>query len=282
MIVQLASGDSACSLLPLAGGSIESWRVYGQDMLRAATSQSDPLQAASFPLVPYSNRIANGRFEWNGRQIGLAPHPIAKPHSIHGVGWLGAWDVFESGADFAVLRYTHDGDDNWPWPFLAEQRFKLGPDNLSVDLTAQNLADKAVPLSFGHHPYFDSAGASLRFAASRICMNGDDNLPEREQGIESTQNFAEGRVIGGQPFDNLFTGWNGAAEIVWADRKHGLRIVSDLPHAQLYVPLGQSFFCFEPVAHRTNALNSQNCDMPGIAPGQAFAASIRFTAFQTA
>lgn len=281
MIVQLASGDSACSLLPLAGGSIGSWRVAGQNMLRAATSQSDPLQAASFPLVPYSNRIANGRFEWNGRQIGLAPHPIAKPHSIHGVGWLRAWDVFESGADFAVLRFTHDGDANWPWPFLAEQRFKLGPDNLSVDLTAQNLADEAVPLSFGHHPYFVSAGASLRFAASRICMNDGDNLPEREQGIEDNHSFAEGFAIGGQPFDNLFTGWNGAAEIVWADRKHGLRLESDLPHAQLYVPLGQTFFCFEPVAHRTNALNSEQNDMPVIAPGETFAANIRFAAFQT-
>lgn len=278
MIIQLASGDSACSLLPLAGGSIGSWRVAGQDMLRAATSQSDPLQAASFPLVPYSNRIANGRFEWNGQQIALTPHPIAKPHSIHGVGWLQAWDVAESGAHFAVLRYAHDGDDHWPWPFLAEQRFKLGPDYLLVDLTAQNLADEAVPLSFGHHPYFDSAGASLRFTASGFCENGDDNLPVSEAEVEGPRNFALARPVGEQLFDNLFTNWNGMAKISWAGRALGLLIKSNLPHAQLYVPQGQAFFCFEPVPHRTDAVNRNRADMPIVLPGETFAASIRFSA----
>ena len=278
MILQLARGDSACSLLPLAGGSIGSWRVAGQYMLRAATSQGDPLQAASYPLVPYSNRIMNGRFEWNGRQIRLQPHPIAMPHSIHGVGWLHGWDVVESEADFAVLRYSHVGDADWPWPFLAEQRFKLGPDSLTLDLLARNLADEAVPLSFGHHPYFDSAGASLQFTASGFCENGNDDLPVSETAVEGPRNFALARPVGEQPFDNLYTDWHGEAEISWAGRALGLDIESDLPHAQLYVPQGQTFFCFEPVAHRTDSVNRDQGDMPVVAPGETFSASIRFSA----
>ena len=52
-----------------------------------AIETDDPLQFASFPLVPFSNRIADGRFEWDGEQIEIDPNFAPEPHAIHGVGW---------------------------------------------------------------------------------------------------------------------------------------------------------------------------------------------------
>ncbi len=32
-------------------------------------------KAGCYPLLPFSNRIRDGRFLWGGREIRLAPHP---------------------------------------------------------------------------------------------------------------------------------------------------------------------------------------------------------------
>ena len=82
----LTQGGSRCDLLPQLGGSIGAWMVRGQQMLRPASAAGiearDPYATAGFPLVPYSNRIANGRFEWNGKLIGLTPNFAPEPHAI--------------------------------------------------------------------------------------------------------------------------------------------------------------------------------------------------------
>ena len=50
--------------------------------------------------------------------------------------------------------------------------------------------------------------------------------------------------------------------------------------AVVYVPKGEAFFCFEPVPHIVNALNSPNYrpQMPLVAPGARFESSIQFKA----
>jgi hypothetical protein len=94
-------------------------------MLRAASPVSiatgDPYGTASFPLVPYSNRIGNGKFEWDGKQIGLARNFSPEPHSIHGVGFELPWTVRSRADDRIVLELDYRPGAAWPWPFEAQQ-----------------------------------------------------------------------------------------------------------------------------------------------------------------
>jgi len=62
------------------------------------------------------------------------------------------------------------------------------------------------------------------------------------------------------------------------DREYALEIDSDLPHAVVYTPADEDYFCFEPVPHINNALNRADGDMPIIAPGDSYTASITFRA----
>jgi aldose 1-epimerase len=277
-LLTIASGHSVCTLLPRAGGSIGSWSVDGQDMLRAALDKSDPLQSASFPLVPYSNRIGFGRFDWNGRAVQLPPHPVATPHAIHGVGWTNAWQVAELEPDHARLVLHHDPDADWPWPFEAEQRVSIGDNWLHILMIARNRADMPVPLAFGHHPYFDSDGASIMFKAKHFYPSGTDMLPLEVEAVSERTDFSYGRTVAAQAFDNCFGGWDGAAQIEWVGRAKALTIESDMANAVLFTPAGSDFFCFEPVPHINNALCRADGDMPVIAAGESYTAHIRFTA----
>jgi aldose 1-epimerase len=250
-------------------------------MLRAALDDSDPLQSSSFPLIPYSNRIANAQFDWGAGTISLPPHPIATPHAIHGIGWQRAWEGVHTGPDTALMKLRHQPDADWPWPIYAEQRVKVTENSLELELHAPCIADEIVPLGFGHHCYFDSEGARLKFNAERFYPNGPDMLPLDSVAVGADTDFTFGLHISDCDFDNCFGGWDGKARIEWAGRGYDLMIESDLPNAVLYTPPGENYFCFEPVPHITNALNRADGDMPHIAPGQCFTASIHLRAVAT-
>jgi aldose 1-epimerase len=49
---------------------------------------SDCYTLACMPLVPWSNRVSGGGFEFNGVAYPLAPNCVGEPYPIHGDGWL--------------------------------------------------------------------------------------------------------------------------------------------------------------------------------------------------
>lgn len=285
-MLTLVDGSARCELYPNIGGSIGSWSIDGQDMLRRADCRAiadrDPLGMASFPLVPYSNRIGNSQFAWQGETIRLRSNFAPESHALHGVGWRRAWHVDNINSSAATLTMVHAGDADWPWPFRAEQRLTLTADRLHLRLTVDNLADIAVPGGFGHHPYFDADGATLVFASGRMWTNGDDNLPASCVAPDGRYDFAERAAVRGREVDNCYSAPTVPATIEWLGRPIALSIdqSSTLPCAVIYVPADDGFFCFEPVPHVNNALNmpSSPFPMPIIAPGGRFTAEITFSA----
>jgi aldose 1-epimerase len=174
------------------------------------------------------------------------------------------------------LRLDFGGDENWPWPFLAEQEIEIGDESLLLKLSVTNLADETVPLSFGHHPYFDAKGAMLQFSAKHFYPNAEDDLPADPELPAGPADFSKPRPVLGAKIDNVYDGWDGFARIEWQDRLHALEISTSLSHAVLYTPVDADFFCFEPLPHLTNALNRVDCDVPVVGPGECTATQIDF------
>jgi aldose 1-epimerase len=281
----LQHGQGRCELLPEVGGSIGGWTVQGQAMLRAASAASiaacDPYGMASFPLVPYSNRIANGIFECNGHVVALARNFPPEPHAIHGVGFEQPWVCVSHTTDSALLMLNHRPDAGWPWPFEARQRITLADRQLTLELSAVNLAPHPAPLAFGHHPYFPRRGAHLQFNARNVWLVGADGLPSELAPASGRFDFSTGAAVERGELDHCFTGWDGAATIVWPDKALALDISGSpsLPAAVVYSH-GSQGFCFEPVPHLNNALNmpGQEPAMPMVAPGASFSSRIQFCA----
>jgi aldose 1-epimerase len=287
-ILTLTRGAARCDMLPQVGGSIGSWSVNGQEMLRTATETGiaarNPYATAGFPLVPYSNRIGHASFEWRGKSVALAQNFPPEPHAIHGVGFERPWQVQTRNSDSALLRLVHRPDAAWPWAFEARQRITLGDDLLVLEFVAVNLESEAVPLAFGYHPYFPRSDARLTFHAQGVWLVGDDGLPYELAQPAGQFDFSRGAAVENADIDHCFTGWNGVAIIAWPDKPLALAITGsrELSSAVVYIRRGLDAFCFEPVAHINNALNRADRDssMPVIAPGESFEASVRFRAIR--
>ena len=180
------------------------------------------------------------------------------------------------------MTLDHRGDAHWPFAFEAEQRIRVTDDGLSIAMSVTNRQPYAVPAAFGHHPYFDSPGASLRFEANQVWSNSAENLPIIARLPAGDFDFTDGAMVAGRTVDNSYTGWNGTATIAWVGRPYKLSITASrsLPAVVLYIPAASDHFCFEPVPHLTDAINRPDCPapMPVLGPGERFDAHISLRA----
>lgn len=208
-------------------------------------------------LVPFSNRISGGGFEFGGRFHALAPNRSDIPFPIHGDGYQAAWEVQEAAPRSALL--THRGGYG-DFDYRAECRYALGADGLSMTLTMVNLGE-ALPFGGGFHPWFPRrAGTKLRFRAKAAWTATDLQLPRDHVPLADLPewDFAEGRPLPAAPIDNAFTGWDGRALIEQPELGIALDIAAEAPLdvALVFSPGPEAgFFCFEPVSHPVDAHN---------------------------
>ena len=97
-LLSLRSGRLGLDLAPEAGGSIARFTADASiDLFRPTTPDavaSGRGNASSlYPLVPFSGRIANGRFVFDGTEIVLKPNWPGVRHPMHGDGWAKPWTV---------------------------------------------------------------------------------------------------------------------------------------------------------------------------------------------
>lgn len=282
--IRLSDGPAELEVAPAEGGCITAfrWRAEGGviDWLRPAPPGAGltPNDSACFPLVPYSNRIRQGRFRFAGRDYQLQPNFAPAPHTIHGHGWKLPWRVTAQDSASLALVYEHDGSD-WPAPYRAEQRFSLHDGALTVELAVTNTGDTAMPAGLGLHPYFPRT-PDCRLTATVEAMWATDAEVMPTELVDA--DLSGGLSPDAAPLDNCFTGFAGQAAIAWPEHSASLTLEADpaLPFLVVYTPAGKRFFCAEPVSHCTDAVNLAagrgDTGLRVLQPGERFAAAVRF------
>lgn len=271
-LLVLEAGGARLTLAPAQGGAIREFTWRGQSVFRptAAGTGQDPFDTACFPMVPYVNRVAHGRFEFAGRRVQLEPNWSQDPHPLHGQGWQGSWGVMSHSATQARLRFE-GGADEWPWHYWSEQQFELQPDGLSIELSIENLSVTPMPAMLGLHPYFpDADRARLEAKLPRVWLADAGSLPLEEGPTPAQWSFDAGRAVRDVSLDHGFVDWTGAAVLRWPDRTVTLTAPA-CRFLHVFTPKSRDFFCIEPQNAAPGALGRGDALI--VAPGER--ASIR-------
>jgi aldose 1-epimerase len=250
-MVQLQAGPLVCELEPRLGGCIAGLWLDGVPVLRStpAGQLASARQAGSYPLVPFSNRVAQATLQWQGTQHPLVRNNAPEPHAIHGVGWQRPWEVLESDDRFALLAYEHRADAAWPFSFDSSQTLRLGQSSLELTLSLTNQSQQPAPAGLGLHPFFVKRPRSrISFEASGRWEMGPDKLPTERRpahGVDADCAFLD--------VDHCYDGWNGLVHL--RDELLHTRISSNLRRLVVFTNGTRDSVAIEPVSHVNNALS---------------------------
>jgi len=275
--MELIAGPMRLRLAPALGGAICGWWRDDVALLRETPPGCpDVRDHASFPLIPFSNRIAHGRFSFGGQDFTLPRDPRDPRHALHGNALYAAWEVGAATTSEALLRLVYrSGTPFFPFAYTAWQRYRLTAAGLTIGLAVRNDDARPFPSGLGHHLYFPrAADTRLRFQAAGHWRTGPDGLPTTRSTAHQAE-FAAGAALAGLAFDNAFFGWHRQADITYPAGRYALHLRASpaLAHAVLFTPPARAFFAFEPVSHAVDAINRQAMRVLG--PGEALTAVIR-------
>ena len=224
-----------------------------------AGKHASPL--ANFFLIPFSNRIKDAAFDFQGRHYQLKAGSN-DGSTQHGDVRDRRWRRGHQSKN--MLEYELDTtsftDFNFPFPFEATVRYALEDTSLVIQLSLRNEGLAAMPAGFGIHPYFrrhigSSSDIMLQFVA--------EGLYEVDKGLIPTgivkppldqDDFSTARAVGKQHLNHLYRDWS-KLSLHWPGvARLGIKADSVFKHLVVFTHEDGSL-AIEPVTNATDGFN---------------------------
>ena len=208
----IAHGEQRATVVEVGGGIREYWDG-DRPVLQPYALEEICDGAHGAPLIPWPNRLGDGRYTFDGQERQVPLTEPAKHNAIHGLLRWRNWRALEIEADRVLMGTTLYPNDRWPFALQLEIEYRLSPAGLSVETRATNIGDGACPYACGQHPYLSPGDGrtvdecSLELpAATRILTDPERQLPTGRETVEGTQfDFRTTRPLGSLQMDYPFT-----------------------------------------------------------------------------
>jgi aldose 1-epimerase len=226
--VEIRHGGHVATVVTVGGG-IRTYTAHGNDVLDGFAVDAMADGSRGQTLIPWPNRVKDGRWHWHGRDRQLALTEPKQHNAIHGlVRWL-EWDVIESDQASVVVGCTVAPQTGYEWRLDVRVRYSLDDNGLTVEQAITNRAAEPAPVAAGAHPYITVGTATINDAvlhlpAASWLPTGDQQIPRDQEFVAGTPyDFREPRAIGDREIDFAFTDLHrdddGRFGLLLADRK---------------------------------------------------------------
>jgi aldose 1-epimerase len=283
--VTLSSGELQATFVPELNMLGTSLRLDGEEFLAlpGGVAAYRRRHATGLPLLaPWANRLSERSYRVGDvpadlRDADLSTDPNGLP--IHGTMWGEEWQIESISArvQSAHMRSTFEyGRADlltvFPFPHQVVAEIDVDGRSLSVSTSITPIDDRAVPVSFGFHPYLRLPRG--RRSSWRLLLPERDHLLLDDRSIPTGGRAGEGaesEPIGTRTFDDLYE-LHDVRElgIEGSGRRLTVRFDEGYPYAQVYAPPSANFVCLEPMTAPTDAL--VRGDSVSVRPGETFTA----------
>ena len=204
-----AHGQSA--VVVEVGGGLRDGRGGGRPVLDGFAEDELGTGARGLPLVPWPNRLHEGRYAFDGVSYAL---PLDEPEhasALHGLARHLSWTPVEVAADRVTMAVTLWPRQQWPFTLSVRVEYALTADGLVVTTVAQAAGAGPVPYASGHHPYLTVGtptvdDAELTLPARTWLPTDDAQIPTGTADVAGTPlDFRSRRPVGDVRVDHAFT-----------------------------------------------------------------------------
>ena len=207
---EIVHGEQRAVIVEVGGG-IRSYSDRERDLIHSYPVDEMCTVGRGQVLIPWPNRLRDGRYEFDGRRQQLALTEPERSNAIHGlVRWV-PWTAREVAADRVVVTYDLHPQPGYPYFLELSIEYRLSRDGLRVRTTARNIGAQPCPFGSGAHPYL-TAGAGvvddtiLRAPGGTVLLSDQRGIPDGERSVDGTEyDFRRPRPIGATRLDDCFT-----------------------------------------------------------------------------
>jgi aldose 1-epimerase len=193
------------------GGALRELSHDGRPLLDGYGVDETCVGARGQTLVPWPNRIRDGRYSWQGADKQLALSEPEQHNAIHGLARWQPWAVAEKSEDRIALRTVVFPQTGWDWPLEVVNTYTLSTSGLTVRTEATNLGAGPCPYAVGAHPYITAGtdlidACSLTVPAALWLPTGEQQIPTGQEPVDGTAyDFRQPRTLGDTKIDYAFT-----------------------------------------------------------------------------
>jgi galactose mutarotase-like enzyme len=255
-----------------AGATLRALTWRGVPVLDGFAPGEMPSGARGQLLVPWPNRIQDGRYEFGGRTCQAPVNEPERGNAIHGlVAWTD-WQPLRRSGDRVTLGHHLPAQAAYPWPLELRVTYRVGENSLAVTLETRNAGDEPCPFGAGQHPYFSLGAVSvdeveLEVPAAEWLEVDARRLPtgRRHRVAGSPVDFRTARPIGTTRLAVTYARTDGAVVIRHPASGRGLRLWFEPPYRYLVAYTGDELpdpgqrrrgIALEPLTCPANAFRS--------------------------
>jgi len=208
--LEISHGDQRAVVVTVGGG-LRTYDVGGVPVLDGYAADAMCDGARGQTLVPWPNRVKDGKWSWDGKEQQLALTEPEQHNAIHGlVRWM-PWHVLDHEDSVVSLGCASYPQPGYPWPFDVTTTYTLDDSGLTVQTAVTNQGTSPAPIAAGAHPYITAGtakidDATLHVPAQTWIPTGAQQIPTGREPVEgSAYDFRTPRVIGDVEIDYTYT-----------------------------------------------------------------------------
>jgi aldose 1-epimerase len=204
------------------GATLRNFSVDGRDVVRGFSVDEMSKAGRGQNLIPWPNRIRDGRYSFNGVTQQLALSEPARHNASHGLARYLPWVLIDKKMDAVTNRVRIHPQPGWPGTLEAVITHGVGDDGLTVTVEATNVGTTELPFGYGAHPYLTVGESTVDEvtltvpAASYLEVDDSRLLPLKLSPVDgTTYDLREGRVLGSMSLDTAMTDLGRDADGRW-------------------------------------------------------------------
>lgn len=222
---EIRYGDQV-AVVTEVGATIRHYSVGGREVLDGFEVGQVASGGRGQHLLPWPNRVRDGRYSWDGKQQQLALTEPANHNAIHGLARWASWRPLDHRDASVTMGLVIHPQPGWPAVLSVQVDIELKDDGLVVTTMARNDGTVGAPYGAGAHPYLTVGGAqvdtaTLTVPAATYLQPDDRGIPVDPQPVEGTPyDFRSGRAIGDLSLDTAYRDVTRDSDGRWRVRLH--------------------------------------------------------------